>query len=145
MPAALGGPQCDQAERACIRLCVDFANHIDARRYPELLDLFTPGGTLDRMGMVFQGRKQIARFLASRPDAIVTRHLCTNFRIAVEGDADARGVCYALFFQAAASSGVPTMTGLPAIVEYHDRFKRTPDGWRIDERRILPAMQPDHS
>ena len=37
-------------EAACARLCVDFAKHIDARRYEQLLELFTPDGMLDRMG-----------------------------------------------------------------------------------------------
>lgn len=131
-------------EAACTRLCVDFANHIDARRYEPLLDLFTDDGVLDRMGTVTSGRAEIARFLDARPAGMATRHLCTNIRIAFASADDATGFCYVLFFQGVpGTAGEPAQaSGPPSVVEYHDRYQRTPQGWRIRERRIRMAIRP---
>lgn len=128
-------------EAACARLCVDFANHLDARRYGAVLDLFTEDGTLDRMGTVFAGRAALEGFLASRPADVTTRHLCTNFRAHFETADEATGFCCVLFFQGRAEAGIPKATGAPSMVEYHDRFRRTASGWRIHERRIRMAIQ----
>ena len=132
----------DEAE--CTRLCVDFANHIDARRYGPLLALFTDDGTLDRMGTAVTGRAEISRFLDARDPAVTTRHLCTNIRIDFTSADTAVGACYVLFFQGtgAVPGEAATQTGLPAVVEYQDKYQRTPSGWRIQERRIRMALRP---
>ncbi|WP_213958764.1 MULTISPECIES: nuclear transport factor 2 family protein [unclassified Variovorax] len=135
-------PTRTEDEAACARLCVDFANHLDARRYAEVLDLFTPNGTLDRMGTVFTGRTAIESFLNGRPTGMVTRHLCTNIRVLFESADEATGQCYVLFFQGSAEpDGASLAKGPPSVVEYHDRFRRTASGWRIQERRIRMAIQ----
>lgn len=128
-------------EAACTRLCVDFANHLDARRYGAVLDLFTEDGTLDRMGTVFAGRAALEGFLAARSTSVTTRHLCTNIRVHFDGADEATGFCYVLFFQGSAGEGVAKAVGAPSVVEYHDRFRRTAAGWRIQERRIRMAIQ----
>jgi ketosteroid isomerase-like protein len=132
-------------EAACARLCIDFANHLDARRYERVLGLFTEDAALDRMGSVSQGRAEIARFLAGRPVQTTTRHVCSNIRVSFEGEpeGEAGGVCYVLFFQGAddADGGAPRLSGPPSVVEYHDRFRRTPDGWKIHSRRICMAIR----
>lgn len=131
-------------EAACMRLCVDFANDLDARRYDAVLDLFAEDGSLDRMGTMFAGRPAIAAFLAARPADMTTRHLCTNIRVSIESDSQASGSCYVLFFQGAGEQEAPVMTSAPSVVEYHDRFTRTAAGWRIHERRIRMALRaPD--
>ncbi|MDQ6620250.1 MAG: nuclear transport factor 2 family protein [Pseudomonadota bacterium] len=131
-------------EAACIRLCVDFANHIDARRYAALLDLFTEDGALDRMGTVMTGRPAIGRFLEGRSRDVATRHLCTNFRVEFRSPDEATGFCYALFFQGTGEKAdePATLSGSPSVVEYRDRYRRTPEGWRIGERKIRMAMRP---
>jgi len=130
-------------EAACVRLCVDFANHLDARRHDAVPELFTEDGVLDRMGAVFAGRDGLAQFLAARPADAVTRHLCTNIRVhfdAADPDA-ATGSCYVLFFRGAPEQGGARALGPPSVVEYHDRYQRTPRGWRIRERLIRMAIQ----
>lgn len=132
-------------EAACVRLGVAFANHIDARRYAQVLDLFTEDGILDRMGQVSAGRAALAAFLEARPAGVETRHVCTNFLVEPVSADEAAGTSYALFFQGASAGlddGAATMSGLPAVVEYHDRFTRTAHGWRIRERRIRMALRP---
>ena len=69
------------AEADCMRLCVDFANGVDARDYPRVVELFAPDGVLLTPAKAFRGHAGIADFLRARPLAMVTRHLCTNFRI----------------------------------------------------------------
>ena len=131
-------------EAACTRLCVDFANHIDARRYDAWLDLFTEDGVLDRMGTQVSGRAELKRFLEARSTTVETRHLCTNIRVELSTDTEATGFCYALFFQGMpdGQAQIATAAGLPAVVEYHDRYRCTPQGWRIQERRIRIAIKP---
>lgn len=131
-------------EAACARLCIDFANHLDARRYDQVLAVFTEDATLDRMGTVSEGRAEIARFLASRPTTVTTRHVCTNIRVNFdETDALATGSCYVLFFQGSehAEGGAAQLSGPPSVVEYHDSFRRTPEGWKIHARRIRMAIR----
>ncbi|QSI33254.1 hypothetical protein GNX71_28270 [Variovorax sp. RKNM96] len=132
-------------EAACARLCVDFAHHLDARRYEQVLALFTEDATLDRMGAVSQGRAEIARFLASRPTQITTRHVCTNISVSVEDatEGEATGACYVLFFQGSGGSAdaAAQLSGPPSVVEYHDTFSRTAEGWKIQTRRIRMAIR----
>ncbi len=138
-------PATDALDEAdCTRLCVDFANHIDAHRYDAWLDLFCDDAILDRMGTVTAGRAELARFLQARPEAVETRHLCTNIRVQLVSENEATGFCYVLFFQGAPgeSSAPAIASGPPAVVEYDDRYRRTPHGWRIQHRRIRMAMKP---
>lgn len=129
-------------EAACARLCVDFANHLDARRYAQVLDLFTEDAALDRMGTVSAGREEIARFLAARPEDVTTRHVCSNMRVSFDAPDQASGVCYVLFFQGTGdAAGVAQLSGPPSVVEYHDRFLRTAGGWKILARRIRMAIR----
>ena len=69
-------------EAACARLCVAFANHLDARDYPRVLDLFTEDGSLDRMGTLLTGRREIAGFLDARPSAVTSGQRATKRSIA---------------------------------------------------------------
>lgn len=129
-------------EAACARLYADFANHLDARRYAAVLDLFTEDGVLDRMGTVYTGHAELARFLGGRPMGVTTRHLCTNISVRIDSANEATGFCYVLFVQGSAQEAeVPIALGRPSVVEYHDRFRRTTAGWRIQERRIRMAIQ----
>lgn len=127
-----------------MRLCVDFANDLDARRYEQVLALFTEDAALDRMGTVASGREEIARFLASRPADLATRHICSNIRVSFDAQDEASGTCYVLFFQGSGDvgSGAAQLSGPPSVVEYHDRFLRTAGGWKILSRRIRMAMRP---
>jgi 3-phenylpropionate/cinnamic acid dioxygenase small subunit len=134
--------QVSQDQIDCTRLCVDFAHHLDARRYDAVLDLFTDEGTFERLGTIFTGREEISRFLQARPVDMVTRHLCTNIRIVLQSTDQATGVCYVLFLSGKArpDGELPVTPSLPAVVEYHDAFSRTNAGWRIAERRVRPVF-----
>ena len=125
-------------ESECAKLCIDFAHHLDARRYDAVLELFTDDGTLDRLGTVFSGHDGIRRFLEGRSANVVTRHVCSNIRTHVRSSREAVGHCYVVFFSGIASDGaeLPVQSSPPTLVEYHDAYVRTDAGWRIQERRI---------
>jgi ketosteroid isomerase-like protein len=135
-------------EADCARLCTAFVTHIDQCDYAPLLALFTDDGVLDRMGTVMAGRDAIARFLDARPADLVTRHLSTDFSLRFESADAAIGRSVVLFCQGRRQPRAPgepadaaaTMTAPPAVVEYHDRYRRTAAGWRIGERRIRMAL-----
>lgn len=135
---ALSPGRRQQHEAACATLVVDFANYIDSRRYAELVDLFAPDGQLDRLGTVFSGRNEISRFLEARSPEVVTRHLCTNVRVDVASEDEASGLSYVLFFSATPGAGaaLPVSASPPSIVEWHDKFCRVGDDWKIRERQI---------
>lgn len=132
-----------QDEADCIRLCVDWANGIDARRYDEVLDLFTEDGVIDRMGVIFDGRTAIKEFLFARPQSGTTAHISANARVTFEGHDVAKGFSYVLFFQGSGGdAGSPVVVaGLPSIIEYHDQYRRTHGGWRIERRSVRMALK----
>lgn len=63
-----------------------------------------------------------------------TQHLLGNVVVDIDGD-DAHATCY-LQAQHVLGGDVFTVGGT-----YRDRISRTPDGWRIAERRLEPVWQ----
>jgi hypothetical protein len=124
----------DAAE--CQRLAVAFFNYIDARRYDDLVALFTPDGVFERRGGVFRGRDEIMAEMQRRPPDMVTLHFSTNFLLEPVDTVHAKGISYYTVIQHnhATGSGPYPMDGLQAAGIFHDVFVRTPDGWRIAHR-----------
>ncbi|HUC50464.1 MAG TPA: nuclear transport factor 2 family protein [Xanthobacteraceae bacterium] len=125
----------------CERLSVAFANHIDRRDYPAVLDLFAEDAVLDRIGTVIRGKSALAAWLKSRPDDVVTRHICSNFDIVQTGPTAAEGRTYFTFYKAAATADVGEIDGPAAVGEYHDSFILTAQGWKILKRKIIVIFQ----
>lgn len=132
-----------EVERACTRLIIDFANHMDLMNYPGVLALFAEDGTLDRAGLVLRGRGEIHGFLAKRPARSVTRHLCTNIRVQARSPDRADGTCYVQFFQSPNEDvrPLPLKAAVAAVAEYHVDFVRQQDDWRIQDFRIRPVFE----
>jgi hypothetical protein len=132
-----------QVESACTRLCIAFANHIDARRYGEWLDLFIDEAVLDRLGTRLVGRAALQAFVQGRSTTVETRHLCSNIQIRHDGGDEASGFSLALFYQGVVVTPgqPPQISAAPSVVENHDVYRRTAQGWRIQERRIRMALQ----
>jgi ketosteroid isomerase-like protein len=125
----------------CERLSVAFANAIDRRDYPAVLDLFAEDAILDRLGTVIRGKPALAAWLKSRPDDIVTRHICSNIEIVQNGPAAAEDTTYFTFYKAAATAGIGAIDGPESIGEYHDAFVLTAQGWKIHTRKITVIFQ----
>ena len=120
-------------ERVCERLVIDSARFNDEREWAALAGLYAPDGAVVRPnGQRLEGRAAIeAAYAAGSPDR-VTRHLCTNLRVDVDGPDAAHGTTTVLIVAGtrADDSDVTYRVG-----EFADRFERTNEGWKIAERR----------
>lgn len=122
-------------EKALVDLTIRYTWAIDHRRFEDLSLVFAEDGTADygRLG-VFRGPGAIGEACAGalgRFDR--TQHIVANHQIDLQGD-EADGRCY---FQAQHvrkdSSGDHNYI---VAGTYADRFRRTPDGWRIAHRTL---------
>ena len=115
-------------EHDCARLIALYANLNDEARWDEAAALYAEDGVMVRPtapDKPTQGREAILAAFKARPPR-VTRHVCSNVVIDVESEDTASGVSAMLLFTGAAE---------PLVGLFHDRFVRTPDGWRVAERR----------
>jgi ketosteroid isomerase-like protein len=138
MAPATGEANCREM---CERLSIAFANNIDRGDYPAVLDLFAEDAVLDRMGTIIRGRSALSAWLHSRPEDILTRHVCTNIEIAQNGPAAAEGRTYFTFYKAAGTADGCEIDGPEMIGEYHDSFILTVQGWKILKRKITVVFR----
>ena len=64
-----------------------------------------------------------------------TRHLNTTLAVRVDGSDTAEADSYWMFIGDTAS-GDPKVRG---VGQYHDTFERTPSGWKLARRQIIPG------
>ena len=130
-----------EVQQACAELVSAFAFLVDHQRYRELSELFTNDCVFSRPGVSLNGRQELLSFMQSRSATAVSRHFCsTPFMERVSTD-EAAAVTYLSFYEGEpAETGVARVNGITAFAEYHDEFRRTPDGWRISHRKVVPVM-----
>jgi len=130
-------------ERACERLCTNYARRVDTRA-ESFADLFTDDGVLTLVNVDLSGREEILAYIRrSAAEGRATRHLYANIAIDVVSADEARGVVDMLYF-----TGRPGEDGVvrgpelkPAGVgTYTDVYRRTADGWRIARRAFKPVF-----
>ncbi len=128
-------------ERACERLITDYARFVDFGNAARIAELFTEDGVWEGPGTRMEGREAIRAGFWKREGVMrrVSRHVCTNVAIEVLGPGEARGLSYLVNYRYDRRDGedatAPAPAGAPKYVgEYHDRFVRTPGGWRFAER-----------
>jgi hypothetical protein len=131
-------------ERACTRLCHDFAAFVDSLQYDAFTSLFAIDGTFDRAGQRYEGRQAIREFLDMRSANRLTRHLCMNIRIDKTASGQASGTSVALMFQGTAGSETARSlaTSTPVVVDYIDAYTLTPDGWKFKSRKAVIVFEP---
>jgi len=129
-------------ERACERLVVTNSHYLDLGDPARAAELFAEDAVWEMPGVLrFEGRAALAEGFGGRLAAAgrTTRHVCTNIAIDVQSPDEATGVCYLVNFRHDPASGddedLPPSDVPKYIGEYHDRYVRTPDGWRIAYRR----------
>jgi ketosteroid isomerase-like protein len=128
-------------DRECQRLVVDSAAYNDSRDWEALAALYADEGVLARPnGARVVGREAIAESYAAAPANRRTRHVCTNWRFDLEGPDTARGRTSVLVYSWDVDREPDVKFGHQldsrmVIGDFADRFTRTPDGWRIAERR----------
>lgn len=137
-------------ERHCERLIADYARCVDFGEAARIADLFTVDGVWEAGDVRMDGRDAIRAGFSRREGVTrrVSRHVCTNVAVDVVSDDEARGLCYLINYRHdrwdGEDPGAPSPAGHPKFVgEYHDRFRRTPEGWRFFHRRCtLGFMRP---
>jgi 3-phenylpropionate/cinnamic acid dioxygenase small subunit len=125
-------------------------------RYAELLD----GGDLEGVVRLFDGAtwrsaatgevRQTPEEVRAVYDRVIlyegtprTRHLMTNLSIEFDDGGDAAsGRCYFTVLQGVVSTE-PIQTILAG--RYHDRYRRTPEGWRFADRLFIIDLIGDQS
>ncbi|MHC0055774.1 nuclear transport factor 2 family protein [Actibacterium sp. D379-3] len=135
-------------EAALTKLCHDFAFYMDYQRYDDLVALFTPDALFDRIMHVHNGQDEIMAGLKARPATQVTRHVSTNFHFEHVSADEVRGVIYNMsYFGFMTEEGTLPVAyaGAGMMLEFHDRYLRTPEGWRIAERVARPVLLEESS
>jgi hypothetical protein len=135
-----------EIEWACTKLVHDFAYYMDQRRYEDLAALFTPDGVFDRVGQPLRGRREIVDALAKRPLDQRIRHVTVGIHFAsVATDAATAVVYNASYVGRLDEPGKPSVYAIsrPALLEFQDAYRRTPDGWRIAERVARMVLVPE--
>ena len=133
-------------ERSCARLVVDSATFNDQRDWASLAGLYADDGVLVRPnGQRLEGRAAIEAAYAAGPPDRVTRHVCANVRVDVDGPDAAHATTVVLIVSGTRTDDPGVTHGIvPAehhlVGEFADRFVRTADGWRIAERRASVVM-----
>lgn len=116
----------------------DYCRFLDVNHPEQVAALFTEDCVADYgVGLgVIHGRaaleKGVARSMATFE---ATHHHLSNIQLCFEDDGSVRGTSYIYaWHRRSADEPDQHLWG-----EYHDRFVRTPEGWRIAERRLLAA------
>jgi ketosteroid isomerase-like protein len=110
-----------------------YCRMLDAMELAVVPELFTPDcvvvyGPEERMQS--RGSAALARSLRRLGRFTRTSHHLSNVEIAFDADDAAHGTSYVLAWHQQADGSSRTLYG-----QYHDRFVRTAEGWRIAERR----------
>ena len=90
------------------------------------------------------GRKALMEAFTARPPRI-SRHVCANIVVEVTSETEASAFSVILLFtgKEADDGGLPIKgEGGPLVGTYHDKFKKTDEGWRFAERRGGLCFRP---
>lgn len=116
-------------DREAIReLRYEYARCLDDEAWEEWVDLFTPDAECAYEGWgEVAGHEELYEFAAEdvAESFAYTAHVMLHPQITVEGD-EARGQWYTKIHYALADGGGGWRQG-----RYHDRYVRTPDGWKF--------------
>lgn len=128
----------DRIERACERLIIAYARYADTCDDENFAALFTDDGRLHRGTDTVVGREAIRAAMGTRRRDSVVRHLCSNILVDVIDADTASAVSAMTLYRSFGSGEMPAaLPPVEMIVDYHDRFRRTADGWRIADRRTV--------
>lgn len=131
-------------QRECETLSIDYARHLDFRNYDAFVDLFTEDLHLDA-GSPIDGKENLRRAMARRPDRLRSSHVLTNIHVEVLDSNTATGIAYLSLYRhigAESELSEPVEFSAPAAVgHYTDRFERTPEGFRIASRVLSFAFR----
>ena len=130
-------------DRLAIHDLINLYAHFHDSKQPQRIasEIFTPDAAIDFGTGPVAGREAIHAFFAGFGGIIGTSHNITN--IMVEGDGDiARCQSHCLawhWLERPDVDGRPSLHASDALAVggYQDELRRTPDGWRISNRRTV--------
>ncbi len=136
-----------QIEHDCRNLLYRHAQLSDRGQVVEAVGLFVPDGTWIRGGKPYTGHQQMLSS-SSRPATAISRHFTANTVVDVQDENHASAVSYYIVFRHDAGVSDPKfplpLGGAFSMGEWHDRYVRTPDGWRFEFREVKRLFQqPD--
>jgi len=137
----------ENIERACERLSIAYAYHVDFGDYDAFADLFAIDGVLEA-GRPSNGREALRTGIKkSRSPLLRSRHVLTNVRIEVVDADHATGVTYLSLYRWVCDEAQPDgplpLAGPAGVGHYQDRFVRTAEGWRFAHRKLFFAFHKD--
>ena len=131
-------------EWQCEKLCHQFANYNDQNNFKAVCDLFTEDGSFWRPSVPdteIKGRDNIYQAFLKRPPLVI-RHIVTNCVIDVLSKTEATGHSYLTFLAAPLTEApLPLIAGPMHVGEFRDKFVKTKDGWKFQERRGSLALK----
>ncbi len=130
-------------ESECRDLVVQLCQLSDHGEKEKAVQCFTPDGTWIRGGKPFTGRAEMLQSFRGSPTQVI-RHLTANILITAKDEKSAEGVTYYLAFHNDPGTAPPKLP-LPlepfSLGEWHDKFVRTAEGWRISHREVKRFFQ----
>ncbi len=131
-------------QRECETLSIAYARHLDFKDYDAFVDLFTDDLHLDAGGPI-DGKDNLRRAMARRPDKLRSSHVLSNIHIEVLDSNTATGIAYlSLYRHIGTESELPEpveFSAPAAVGHYTDKFVRTSDGFRIASRVLSLAFR----
>src|SRR5262245_24013768 len=131
----------------CNLLAVRFWNYMDAKTFPELAQLFAPGGVWVRPeGLALTAATGILDYLAKRSKTIATCHVVSNIDVWLTGADQARSISVITAYKHDDGKAlrVPApLHGTHRILRASDHYSRTEAGWRIVRKEVTHVFDAD--
>lgn len=126
----------DAIERACEKICIAYARHIDFAEYDAFVDLFVEDGVLEVFGQKLVGHAGLRKFTDARPVNRKALHVLSNVWVNVIDANRAEGKSYVTVFRADPTGDGPVSDTTPFMAGYMDDvYVRTPKGWKFSFRK----------
>ena len=130
-------------EHDCMKLMVGYCVYADHDQADEFASMFSEDGVwVQGSGEEVRGRDALRAYIRGRPGRTLTRHMITNILVTVVSEDVATGIAYAMPFRDRDyGGGTAPMRAASGVIEYHDEFTRTAEGWKIQRRRSVPVFR----
>lgn len=116
-----------------------YALMCDERDWAAIGDVFSTDARADYGGWKLDDRAAILAMLKKSLDGCgPTQHLLGNLEVTIEAEAVSSRVSVRAAHRGAGARSGETYD---CLGEYHDRWTRTSDGWRIAQRRMVVALE----
>ena len=130
---------------ACEELVLNYAYYRDRPDADGVAAQFTEDARLEVLGQTFIGRDKIHARIEAGKGGPVFRHMMSTIRIFPVDQNQATGVSYVTVYSAPPGDMPQPINNFAAVGEYHDRFVRTAEGWKIAERKFVFVFAPAES